>query len=561
MAFDAVPAWFEAEPTRLQWELERFAEHGLPAAQHVTALGAELGDPRRALYIDTELSYEGERVRVTVVFPDDYPEAPPDFFAPAGLLERHQYPGEQSLCWSADPDRDWHPGRDAAYIVAHNLRELFAASEQGPDAVHAGEADMAEPLSGFIQYDTSRVVVVPEPFLAEQLPAHRGKLKLLRDGSRLFLNSAEGVGAADGSLQRRFIPRGKEDRRGYWVELAPPPRAQAFNGREPWDLRQVAPELCQRMAAKACAQRSPTTAWLGVTFMEQGPTRGQTRRNWAFGLVSFGPAGDLTGVRWFAAQALTQPERQRRTPELIGLEHARVLIVGAGSLGSPLTFELAKAGVERLTVIDPDSFDVNNSVRHVLPVTYAGWNKAEAVAENARLLNPFAAVVPHAFLVKGGGPNARTLRQLIEDAAVVVDTTGSNTAVRVLQRLCIAAPRPLVVVGLTGGGYGGSIRVGRPGGACFDCMLLHEQDGVIPRAAAAPPTALVTPAGCSHPTFTGAGFDATQLAAAVARATIQTTGLSGYPSATYNWAVANFRTEPAWRSGHVSQHPDCWRHA
>jgi molybdopterin/thiamine biosynthesis adenylyltransferase/ubiquitin-protein ligase len=545
--------WFEVSPERLQWELDRFAEHGLPASHEVVPLGG--GSPAN-LWIETELSFKGGTVRIAILFPADYPDAPPSFFGPQELLERHQYPGQHELCWSADQDRDWHPGRDAAGIVASNLRALFAAAEQGEAAVVAGEADMPEPLTGFIKFDRSQVVVVPEPFFALDLPASRGKLKLLRDGNRLFLNAAEGLGTADDQLRQRFIRGGKSEPDGYWVELRKP-RAQAFNGLEPWDLHAVAPELFQRLASRAGRGRPVLTgAWLGVTFMEEGPVRGEVRRNWAFGWVSTGTTPPL----WFQAQALTREERWRRTPELVGLDRARVLIAGAGSLGAPMTFELAKAGVGHLDIVDPDIYDVNNTVRHALPVICAGQNKAEAVAQAALMLNPFIETTHHPISIQGFGSEGRTVRHLIEAANVVVDTTGSNTAARVLQRLCIEAERPLVVAGLTAGSYGGVIRIAEPAGACFDCLLMHQQDGTIPPVAEAPPTSLVTPRGCSHPAFAGAGFEATQLAAVTARAAVQTSHVSSYPAAVYNWAVLNFRTAPGWRSGTAERHPDCWRH-
>src|ERR1035437_2349871 len=138
--------WFEAQPERLEWELGRFAEEELPATHHV--LGQGTNDAR--LVIETELTYQDEAVPIRVAFPLDYPDAPPMFYGPEGLLERHPTAGGTNLCWSADPDRDWYPGRDAAYIVANNLRALLADSEKGASAVRAGEADMPEPLTGHI---------------------------------------------------------------------------------------------------------------------------------------------------------------------------------------------------------------------------------------------------------------------------------------------------------------------------------------------------------------------------------------------------------------------------
>jgi len=223
-----------------------------------------------------------------------------------------------------------------------------------------------------------------------------------------------------------------------------------------------------------------------------------------------------TGDR-LRSQALTLAERQRRIPELTGLSSAGVLVVGAGSLGAPATFELVKAGVGDVAVIDEDVYDVNNAVRHILEPSLAGLFKADEVAARAQAMNPFITVKPWAFTIGGGATEELALRALVAAATVVVDTTGSNAVARILQRYCAAAETPLITAGLSAGSYGGEVFIGRPGGACVECLSLARRDGTVPEPPAAPATSQVTPVGCSHPAFSGAGFDATELAAVAAR--------------------------------------------
>lgn len=547
--------WFEAEPDRLWWEINRFEELGLPVQQTVHSSGA--------VVLETSLPLGDGIEEVLVCFENDYPDSPPTFFAQPGVLERHQFPGEgRTLCWATDPDREWHPSRSVADIVDGSLRELFAAAAAGPEAVEAGEADMPEPLSGFIHYEPWPVVVVPDPFLDDDLAAQSGKMTLLTEGRRLMLVEANGLGQSQFNLRRKLMPRGKTERVGYWVAPDPAPDAALFNDTEAWDLAAVAPGLLERMKSTKASARSLNGSWLGVTFMEEGPARGEFRRNWAFARVELDATTGMTSRRWHRAQALTARERTRRIPELRGLDEAHVLVVGAGSLGCPLIFELAKAGVGTIGVIDNDVFDVNNAVRHDLPIECAGEYKAEAVAERASARNPFIVVHPHVRTINADPSAVTALKGLVTLADVVVDTTGSNVATRRLQRWCIELNRPLVIGGLTAGSYGGDIRVASPAGPCFDCFLLHasEEADPLPTPSEAPAGTLITPRGCSHPAFSGAGFDATNLAAHLARVVLQTTGKSGYPPAGFNWAVINFRSAPRWRSGTVHSHPNCHRH-
>ena len=556
---DTPPPWFEAQPARLDWELAQFAARGLPAAQR---RGLRDGRLRDSLVIETDLQFQGQSVPIEVAYPCDYPDVPPTVYGPPGLLNRHQQPRSGNFCWAEDPDREWSPHGDAAQLVAEDLRWLFADSEQGPTVVRAGEADMAEPITGLITRDRARVVVVPDPFFAEQLPAVEGTMTLVGNGKRLYLARAASLGAPDEKLRQAYFA-GQPERDGYWVELNPAPAPAVFDDDQRLlsAISGATPRPYKRLAARLKDKKGLPSAecWVGITFLEEGPMRGQQRRNWVFARISRDRVGNERIFPRVGAQALTLAERQRRTPELVGLADARVLLIGAGSLGAAVAQELAKAGVGQLDLADPDTFDVNNAVRHVLSPLVAGYPKVNATAISAGNLNPFVDVRPHLLTVGGEADDAAALAQLVADTEVVVDTTGSTSVGRILQRHCTRAGKPLVVGALSAGSYGGEIAIFRPHAACFECLLLAQRDNVVPEPDAAPRTSLVTPVGCSHPAFAGAGFDATQQAALIARTVVQVTGKSAYPVVDFDWAITNFRSAPRWRSGSLEKHPDCER--
>jgi hypothetical protein len=70
----------------------------------------------------------------------------------------------------------------------------------------------------------------------------------------------------------------------------------------------------------------------------------------------------------------------------------------------------------------------------------------------------------------------------------------------------------------------------------------------------------VTPIGCSHPAFFGAGFDATEVAAVATRLAISATGATAYPAAPFDWVVLNYRREPRRIQGTLRAREDCWFH-
>lgn len=68
------------------------------------------------------------------------------------------------------------------------------------------------------------------------------------------------------------------------------------------------------------------------------------------------------------------------SPEQADLQVRRVAIVGCGAVGCEIAELLAKAGVGELTLIDNDNFLSANAGRHLLGLSYLGWNKAKGVA-------------------------------------------------------------------------------------------------------------------------------------------------------------------------------------
>src|SRR5215213_786810 len=137
--------------------------------------------------------------------------------------------------------------------------------------------------------------------------------------------------------------------------------------------------------------------------------------------------------------------RQIVLPEIGGegqlrLRRARVLVVGAGGLGSPLLLYLAAAGVGRLGVVDDDVVDPSNLHRQVLFETGdAGRGKVEVALARLRRLNPLVELAGHPVRLDAG--NA----ERIVGAYDLVADGSDNFATRALvQDACLRLGRPLV---------------------------------------------------------------------------------------------------------------------
>lgn len=119
---------------------------------------------------------------------------------------------------------------------------------------------------------------------------------------------------------------------------------------------------------------------------------------------------------------------------------ARIVLVGAGGLGSPSAYYLAAAGIGQLDIADDDVVDRSNLQRQILHTeARIGMAKVESAAIALSALNPRLRVNPAAVRVTSDNVEA-----LISEADVVLDG-GDNFAVRyLLNDACVKLRKPLV---------------------------------------------------------------------------------------------------------------------
>jgi adenylyltransferase/sulfurtransferase len=127
-------------------------------------------------------------------------------------------------------------------------------------------------------------------------------------------------------------------------------------------------------------------------------------------------------------------EGQRR------LKDARVLMVGAGGLGSPIGLYLAAAGVGRLGIVEFDTVDVTNLQRQVLHGTRdVGRKKVESARDRIRDVNPHVEVVPHeAWLT------SENALEIIGQYDLVVDGTDNFATRYLVNDACVLLGKPNV---------------------------------------------------------------------------------------------------------------------
>jgi adenylyltransferase/sulfurtransferase len=163
------------------------------------------------------------------------------------------------------------------------------------------------------------------------------------------------------------------------------------------------------------------------------------------------------------------------------LKAARVLIVGAGGLGSPAALYLAAAGVGRLGVIDHDRVDVSNLQRQVLyDAASVEAPKAQAAAARLQALNPEIEIVAHQTEL-----NAASVQQIFGGYDVILDGTDRFTTRYLSNDACVLMGKALVSAAIHR--FEGQALTYAPGqGPCYRCLFPEPPaDGVVPNCAEA----------------------------------------------------------------------------
>jgi molybdopterin/thiamine biosynthesis adenylyltransferase/rhodanese-related sulfurtransferase len=174
----------------------------------------------------------------------------------------------------------------------------------------------------------------------------------------------------------------------------------------------------------------------------------------------------------FTAEQITRYSRQVLLPEVgekgqAKLLRSKVLLIGAGGLGSPAAYYLTAAGVGTLGIMDPDVVDLSNLHRQILHMTdKVGEPKVDSAKEILTRLNP--------------GVNIRTYKDfltsenaldIIHDYDIVVDGSDNFAAKYLINDACYFTGKPNVYGSIFQ--FEGQLTVFNPTveGPCYRCLF------------------------------------------------------------------------------------------
>ena len=175
-------------------------------------------------------------------------------------------------------------------------------------------------------------------------------------------------------------------------------------------------------------------------------------------------------------RALTAEQRERYSRHMlvpeIGIEgqqkllDAKVLLLGAGGLGSPTALYLAAAGVGTLGIVDDDVVDLSNLQRQVIHTSERiGMPKVDSAEESIRALNPDVKVVKYPVRI-----DSSNIVEIIQDYDVIVDGVDNFPTRYLLNDATVRLKIPVVSASILG--FDGQLSVFKPyEGPCYRCLF------------------------------------------------------------------------------------------
>jgi molybdopterin/thiamine biosynthesis adenylyltransferase len=560
--------WFEQYPERLEHELQALRDAGFDPRVDEGARAQGL------ISLSIKCSIKGVDHTFEVRFPPGYPYFPFQVFAPSLDLERHQDPYSKALCFIARIESEWRVDDTVAQYLREQLPQILKANES--DGPFAGERQEGAPVTPYFCYQSDSVVLIGDWELSPEQTHGRLQLSVDRwDVTNVLIRGAvkqisDQKGNLIGELDVRLSSLFPRPAVGRWVRLP----ARPYSNHPAEILR----EAERAWPALGTPHFDNGKDILGIAFPDEVRYR-EWRNNWIFLIRE--RAGNprrrahnqqqQLRVSVVRADHAGRADLVARVPTLVSLENRHAAIFGLGALGSMVTWQLARAGVGQLSIVDYDFVNAGTTPRWIYGMSAVGRNKATVLLERLRAEYPLVKVSPIIARLGNAYPTREDeyVAAAIANVEAIVDCTVEKTVHHYLSSLAWARKIPYIWSSATPGGWGGIVgRIqGRRDAGCWKCFLGHLVDKRIAEPEAEGGSD-VQMAGCDSPTFRGAGFDMDEISLMCARLTAATLcdkSPGSYGDFDWDVATVNLRKDgqpiaPAWHTYTLLPSDDCDEH-
>ncbi|MCB2410750.1 ThiF family adenylyltransferase [Hymenobacter lucidus] len=594
------PPWFEAEPDRLERELQALTAHDVTPLVDESARSQ--GILKVSFTIDRSNTAFGltglnDSIQLEATYPDSYPYFRPEVFALNVTLPRHQNPIGKNLCLLPRSADHWEPRwKLATYLASQLPKVLHKGSIQDPELLAADRDEQAEPSSEYFTNSHAPVLFddtgfdLPSPLDAPIMVLGRMHVGLPKKAGLLTRMAV--LETIDEQGQEHHLPAVLKEVfpnsfSGHLVRLnQAPPFTNAEDGLR-WLL-----ELAKTHGIASTFQSRPLVLSqgavlkrvIGLQFPEE-VAPGQIGMGWLFlveGTIKEkvpdhrGKLVEVPQLHYFYGKVsrVNPKDFLLRVPAIHALHQRSVAVVGLGALGAPMTLELARNQVGELRILDYDRVEPGPTVRWPLGITTAGQLKTEALQEFIAAHYPATHVVPIYHKVgglrgEGMASEQEVMNTLLNNVSLLVDASADKGISHFLSEMAKARGIPFISIYATPGAWGGMIMRVVPGqtSGCWMCLQYHMDAGsVIPVPLGDETSGSVQAPGCGDMTFTGASFDLQNVVLAAVRLAVSTLSggaAGGYATTPWDVGVVQLMdkdgnlTAPVWQTFPLDVHESC----
>lgn len=529
----------------------------------------------------TVLGPDGDTV-LRAFYPRLFPYFPPRVSAADLGLHYHWERRTGTVCLLAPGGANWHPDDTLADLLVRQWPKVLAANAGDGTDADGGllETDQAEPWSAYIPTAPGPVAIVDSAATPPTAVSHGTACWTLGrpdffQSTLVALNDDAGNQFYSAQVQQLDPPPVVE---GPWVRIDTPPDEhdaaalwRAATAVRP-DIDRIGWFPVQSSITGKAASFGPHRQLVLVRVPEEVGRR-DLGEGWAVLLRTRRSRStrpdppEAIKVNYAGRQDL-----YRRAPGLAVMAEKKIVVVGGGGLGSEVILGLAKTMPGRLTFVDGDVVDAATAVRAVGASRFANLPKVLALTRMVHETQPYTELRPIALKV--GTTDADVaglydqLMTALDEADLVIDCTADIGVQNFLASTLRAAGRPYLHAEATKGVWAGLIALYPPGApVCWDCVQRHLATHSLAAALPAEPNADVHNPGCLEPTYTGAGYDLTTIAAQVVRTVAgYLTASDGDQGRRGSVVTVTLRddegreTLPQWSAHDLAPHEDCASH-
>ncbi|WP_416355809.1 ThiF family adenylyltransferase [Aureimonas phyllosphaerae] len=407
-------------------------------------------DEEARLTANFVVRHADEDFPLVMTYPEYFPDVPP-VVVPVDRrrLSAHQYPaGDLCLEWRAD---NWSSDVTGVDMIT-SAYDLIAGERSGEDAPRVPSAHDV-PLGQAVRNEVLRLVVDKE--VLGQLRSHPGmsrtpvwlRMRFAAGCIVTFIEFPEDPDALD--------PSGRNHLDGTWSRRCDAVRIATDFTLRPDCTIEILASFVRSLGHDELADKVSSDAG-GVYLIVVSDTDVTL-------LLIDGAGGARTITRDVTIVIPEEGDRRNHATNEV-LESRAVGIVGCGSVGSKIAVSLARAGVGRFVLVDPDIMLPINLQRHDLDGRFIGTHKVDGLRQRLQDVSGKATVVARRVTL-GGQESAETLASVLDDLAgcdLVIEATADPQVFNYCASLARTRSVAMLWVEVLAGGIGGLFARSRP---------------------------------------------------------------------------------------------------